>query len=321
MNKKLFGLLTFLLFLYLALWYADPSARSWDNHYNLARRIGQYGLISLGAGLLIIAGGIDLSIGSVIGLSATVLVVLLEHNRSWGLPGHVLIVAVVLFGALLGCIHGVLVTGLRVQPFVVTLCGLFIYRGAARWLAADQVKGLGNDYPDLKAFYYLNDVFGLPRFFVIFLLVSAAAAVFLHLSVYGRYLFAIGSNERAARYSGIATDRYKIVAYMLCSTSAAFFGCLYLMEQNSVQPSAAGNFMELYAIAGAVLGGCSLRGGEGNVLGIMIGTTILVMLPNFANMWGVPNELQYTVIGGALLLGACVDELLQRVEHSDTRAV
>ena len=144
------------------------------------------------------------------------------------------------------------------------------------------------------------------------LAVAALFALVMHASVYGRYLYAIGSNERAARYSGIVTDRYKVLAYVLCSMLASFFGVLYLMQENSVQPSSTGNFLELYAIAGAVLGGCSLRGGEGTVAGVLIGTAILWLLPNLANMWGIPSALEYTVIGAALLAGAMLDELLRR---------
>lgn len=306
--KKLVGIGLFLLVLYVALLVANPGARSLDNHFNLGRRIGLYGIISLGAGILIISGGIDLSIGSVVGLSATLCAMLL-----YKLPPGLAIATVLAVGATIGLINGLLVTKLRVQPFVVTLCGLFIYRGVARWVAGDQVRGLGNDFDEIKYLLYRNrDVFGLPMSFVILLILAGVAIVFLHYSVYGRYLYAIGSNERAARYSGIVTDRYKVLAYVLCSTLAAFFGVLYLMQENSAQPSSTGDFLELYAIAGAVLGGCSLRGGEGTICGILIGTAILWILPNLTNMWGIPAALERTVIGSALLIGALLDELLRR---------
>lgn len=307
--KKLWGLALFLLVLYLLLLLADPGARSAYNHFNLGKRIGLYGILSLGAGCLIISGGIDLSIGSVVGLCATVMAMLLVDFRWTPLAA---MGAVLLLGAGIGAANGFLVTKLKVQAFVVTLCGLFIYRGAARWLAGDQVKGLENQFRTLKyVLYESKDVFGLPMSLVIFFCLASAATVFLHFSVYGRYLYAIGSNEQAARYAGIATVRYKVLAYVVCSTLAAFFGILFLMEQNSVQPTDTGSFFELYAIAGAVLGGCSLRGGEGTVLGILMGTAILWMLPNFTKMWGVRSELEYTVIGGALLLGALLDEVLR----------
>lgn len=308
--KKLFGLGAFLLILYVLMLLADDSARSLSNHFNLGKRIGLYGILSLGAGMLIITGGIDLSIGSVVGFCATVMAMLLKDYH-WH-PATAL-AAVLGIGALIGLVNGLIVTKLKVQAFVVTLCGLFIYRGAARWLANDKVKGLENLFPEWK--YWLaksHDLFGLPMSLVIFLVLAAVATVFLHFSVYGRYYFGIGSNEQAARYAGVPTDRYRISAYVLCSALAAFFSILFLMEENSVQPSNTGSFFELYAIAGAVLGGCSLRGGEGSILGLLIGTAIIRILPTFTQMWKVASSLEYTVIGGALLLGALLDEFVRR---------
>ncbi|MCX7700525.1 MAG: ABC transporter permease [Gemmataceae bacterium] len=341
--KKIIGLIAFLAIIYVLLLAADPGARLAANHFNLGRRIGLYGIISLGAGMLIITGGIDLSIGSVVGLCATLLAMLLRGDRfprfpfkgwffeqlnaglDWlgglvNFPEHpwAAIIFVLLVGMAIGLVNGLLVTKVRVQAFVVTLCGLFIYRGISRFMAEDQVKGLGNQFGDLKTIFYSSEaVLGLPMSLVYFLVLLALATVFMHLSIHGRYFFAIGANEKAARYSGVPTDRYKILAYVICSTLAAFYGVLYLMQENSAQPSSTGNFLELYAIAGAVLGGCSLRGGEGSVGGLVIGTSILVLLPNLSLMLGIPSALEYTVIGGALLLGATLDEVLRRVGQKD----
>jgi ribose transport system permease protein len=329
--KKFVGIFCFLVLVYAVLMAAQvyvlvqqqrkagASEINWtrvrtavvNNNYNLVERVGLSGIICLGVALLIISGGIDLSIGSVVGLSATLLAMLLRRD-DFGWQPAAAIPAVLLMGALIGLLNGLLVTKVKVQAFVVTLCGLFVYRGASRWLAGDTVKGLGVDHDPLREMLYLNDLGGVPRSLLYLLVLSALAAVFLHLSVYGRYLYAIGSNERAARYSGIATDRYKLLAYVICSTLAALYGVLYLMKHNSAQPTSTGNFLELYAIAGAVLGGCSLRGGEGNVLGVLIGTAILILLPTLTSMLGIPAELEYTVIGGALLLGAILDEVLRR---------
>jgi ribose transport system permease protein len=320
--KKLLGITIFLLLLYGALLAKVPTESLAENNLNLAKRIGLFGIISLGVAFVIITGGIDLSIGSVVALSGTLTAMLLMESPEWW-PWFLAIPTVLVMGAFLGLIHGLLVTRLKLSPFVVTLCGLFIYRGIARTISANKAKGLGElvrynehhevvaDFSGLRHFLYGDDVFGVPRFLVIFLIITAAAAVFLHFSVYGRYLYAIGNNERAARYSGIATNRYKVLAYVLCSTLAAFFGILFLMEHNSVRASADGNFFELYAIAGAVLGGCNLRGGEGTVIGVFIGTAILWILPNLTNMYSVRPEVEFIVIGGALLLVAILDELLR----------
>ncbi len=311
--KKSIGVACFFLLIYAVLMLSEPRARTLANHYNLAERIGLSGIISLGAGILIISGGIDLSIGSVIGLSATLLAIFIGNARDeYGWSPALAIPLVLGIGALIGLLNGLLVTKVKVQAFVVTLCGLFVYRGIARWQARDLVHGLGVDHERLREALYLSDSLGVPLSLIYFAVLALLAAVFLHLSIYGRYLYAIGSNERAARYSGIATDRYKILAYVICSMLAALYGVLYLMKNNSAQPTGTGSFLELYAIAGAVLGGCSLRGGEGNVLGIVIGTAILMLLPNLNNMLGIRPELEYTVIGIALLLGAILDDALRR---------
>ena len=112
--------------------------------------------------------------------------------------------------------------------------------------------------------------------------------------------------------AGIPTDVYKILAYVICSALAGLGAVLYLLDNRTANATSAGSLLELYAITGAVLGGCSLRGGEGSVPGILIGTSILVLLPNLTTMWGIPQELERTVIGAALLLGAILDELLRR---------
>lgn len=310
--RKLAGISIFLLVLYVGLLLANPGARSATNHYYLGERIGMYGILSLAAGLLIISGGIDLSIGSVVGLCATLFAILLQDHGVHPLLAGLVVLVV---GAIIGLFHGILVTKVGVQAFLATLCGLFIYRGLARWVAKDEEKGLGNDFAEWKSF--LNDgIMGMPTYLLIFLALCAVAAVLLHCTTYGRYLFAIGSNEKAARYSGISTVTYRVLAYVICSALTALYSLFYLMKTNSATPTSSGVSAELYAIAGAVLGGCSLRGGEGNILGVIIGTAIIVILPNMVNMWGVTSQLEDSVIGAALLIGAILDELLRPKQRS-----
>lgn len=305
--KKLIGISLFLALLYGLLLYADPNAGSYRNQFDLGQQIGLFSVLSLGAGMVIISGGIDLSIGSVVGLCTTLLAMLLMEAELDPLSACLIILAL---GAVIGLFHGLLVTKLGLQPFVVTLCGLFIYRGAAIWISGQQNKGLATEFRELKLFF--TERGGLPPFLIYSLLLAAMVMVFLHQSIYGRYLFAIGSNERAARYSGVKTDRMKILAFVLCSMFAAWFSFLYLMQYNSAQPSDTGSYYELYAIAGAVLGGCSLRGGEGNVLGILIGTCFIPILLNSITMWGIPSKAEFMIIGIALLFGATMDEMVRR---------
>ena len=144
-------------------------------------------------------------------------------------------------------------------------------------------------------------------------LLAAVLGVLLHFSVYGRYLYATGANEQAAKYAGIPTDRYKILAYVICSTCAGLGGILFLPMYSSANPATAGTLLELYAITGAVLGGCTLRGGEGTVPGMLLGAAVLPLLNKLCNFsdW-IGSDLEYAVIGLALLLGTVVNELIAR---------
>jgi ribose transport system permease protein len=173
--------------------------------------------------------------------------------------------------------------------------------------------GIGGRH-DLDSLRILADgkLYGIPMMFLLMLGIAAMAAVLLHWSVYGRYLYAVGYNEQAARYAGIATNRYKILPYVLCSLLAALGGILSLLDLDSAQPSSTGSLYELYAITGAVLGGCSLRGGQGTVVGILLGTAVLPLLSNLCIFANIPSDMEYTVIGLALLLGTIADELLKR---------
>jgi ribose transport system permease protein len=136
--------------------------------------------------------------------------------------------------------------------------------------------------------------------------------VVLHRSVYGRYLFAVGRNEMAARYSGINSNLIIASAYVILGALVGIAGIVFAFYTNSISPSSHGNFFELYGIAAAVLGGCSLRGGEGSIIGILIGTALLQVLQNLVNLLGIPSSLNFAVMGGVILIGVIADQLLQR---------
>lgn len=154
---------------------------------------------------------------------------------------------------------------------------------------------------------------GIPAPCLILIVVAVAAGIFLNHTIYGRYLLALGRNEEAAKYSGINTDRMIILAYVICSLLAGLGGMLFVMDVNSAQPVDFGNFYELYAIAAAVLGGCSLRGGEGTILGVIIGACLMRVLKNMITLVDeIPTHIEYAIIGAVILAGVIVDELIKR---------
>lgn len=404
--------------------FVDPA-----NLKTLVRDTSLYGLISIGVALVIMTGGIDLSIGSVIALCGVMLVqviniryektdfetkitdtrtednadgtkryflsiadsppplqdgdrlvyrsttgesainlrgeVTLENevtseNTAWiesrdalrlVRPGMkvtlsqirytqpLVACAIVLgFAALVGLVHGLLITKLHLQPFVVTLCGLLIYRGLARvWTGDDQV-GLLSALSSFKgvvtgaAFELPIPLIGrisganesssgivwidFPVTGVLLAVVALAAWLFLGRTIWGRYLLATGENEQAARYSGVPTDAIVIFAYVACSLLAGLAGILFTLEWNSVQPNSSGSFYELYAIAAAVLGGCSLRGGRGAVIGVIAGAAVMRCLYKAIVVLGIPQQWEMVIIGAALMMSVVVDEVLRRYQAS-----
>jgi ribose transport system permease protein len=147
--------------------------------------------------------------------------------------------------------------------------------------------------------------------FVILLVVAVVMWFVLHRSVYGRYLLAVGRNEDATRFSGIDTRAVVTGSYVLAGALTGISGILFAFYTNSVSPSTHGNFYELYGIAAAVLGGCSLRGGEGSIIGIVIGTALLQVLQNLVNLLGIPSSLNFAVMGAVVLVGVLADQWFQ----------
>ena len=288
----------------------NPRFLSAANLQNTSRLIGAFGIFSLGLGLVIIAGGIDLSVGSAFALLGVLLSIMLTE---WRLPWPAAVLFIVALGALLGAFHGLLITRLGLQPFIVTLCGLLLYRGLARFIAGDETKGFG----DAAGFQSLQrlatgSVFHVPTPFVALVASSAVMWLVLHRSVYGRHLFATGRNEVAARYSGVNAHRIVVIAYVILGVLTGLAAIIFAFYTNSISPSSHGSFFELYGIAAAVLGGCSLRGGEGSIVGILLGTTLLQVLQNLVNLLGIPSSLDFAVMGGVILVGVVGDQILQR---------
>jgi ribose transport system permease protein len=315
--KKDLGLLVLILVVGLVVSILNPRFLSPINLGNTANLIGLFGLFSIGAGIVIITGGIDLSVGSVFALLGVVYIDLLV---GWQVSWWLATIVVVLGGVVLGAIHGFLITRLRLQPFIVTLCGLLIYRGIARYYTNDGTAGFeyGQSFPTLE-WLTAGRTLGVPHSFIMFLVVAAVMAMVLHRSVFGRYLFAVGKNEEAARYSGIRTERVIAAAYIISGALAGLSSIYLAMYTRSISPASHGNFYELYGIAAAVLGGCSLRGGEGSILGIVLGAILLQILQNLVNLLGIPSSLNFAVMGGVILIGVIADQQLTRLRERRAR--
>jgi ribose transport system permease protein len=308
--KKELGTFLLLVLLCVVVAILNPRFISGANLQNMARLIGAYGIFSIGLGIIIITGGIDLSVGSVFALLGVLLSMMLGE---WGWSSALAVLAIIGIAAGLGAIHGLLITKIRIQPFIVTLCGLLFYRGLARFIANDETKGFGNaaGFETLQKIA-TGSLFGIPTPFVILIIVSVIMYVVLHRSVYGRYLYAVGRNEMGARFSGINSNKVVASAYIISGVLVGIAGIVFAFYTNSISPSSHGNFFELYGIAAAVLGGCSLRGGEGSIIGILIGTALLQVLQNLVNLLGIPSSLNFAVMGTVILLGVIADQILQR---------
>ena len=306
MQKKDFGLLVLILVVGAVVALINPRFLSPINLANTANLVGLFGLFAIGQGFVIITGGIELSVGSVIALLGVLFVDLIAN---YGVPWPTAILLMLALGALIGLAHGLLITRLNMQPFIVTLCGLLIYRGIARWYTADGTMGFafGQEFPALN-WLTIGRTWGIPHSIVAMLIVAAIMWVVLHRSVFGRYLYAVGKNEEAARYAGVPTERVIVAAYIICAVLTALAAIFFAMYTKSISPSSHGNFYELYAIAAAVLGGFSLRGGEGSIIGVVLGAVLLQVLQNLVNLLGIPSSLNFAVMGSVILIGVLADQ-------------
>ena len=308
--KREAGILILLVALCTAVAILNPRFLSIPNLRSTGQLIGMFGIFSIGAGMVIITGGIDLSTGSLMALMGIQLAILLV-DKQW--PWPLAILSVLVVSSLLGLAHGLLITRLKLQPFIVTLCGLLIYRGAAQFIAGDETLGFGNE----KGFELLHrltteHLLGVPSPLIIMIVIAVIMWVVLHRSVYGRYLFAVGQNEAATRYSGINTRAMVTSAYVLSGLFGGIAAILFAFYTNSISPSTHAQSYELYGIAAAVLGGCSLTGGEGSILGIVLGTALLRVLENLVILLNIHTSLDFAVMGVVILLGATADQLLKK---------
>ena len=321
--KRIAGVLLLLVAMYAALFAADPNAGEAGNLIAVANRQGYLGVLTLGAGLLILSGAIDLSMGSVVALGAVAFALLLKR----GVNPYAAVLTTVSLGAAVGLVHGALVRGLRLQAFLVTLCGMFVWRGAARLLTGGGEVGLSESlakHPESAAavaqlqwlLVGLNEREKLvyPAMLAAFGVIALALALVLHRTAHGRYWYAIGSSEAAAEYAGVKVARYRVWPFVISSALSALCGVLLILEQGTAKSDNAAVGSELFAITGAVLGGVGLRGGEGSVLGMALGAAVLPLLQNLVIFYGIGDNSIPVVVGLTLLLGSVADEQIRRRE-------
>ena len=263
---------------------------------------------ALGMTMIIISGGIDLSVGSVVALTGVVGATLILKSY----PPALVVLLTVLAGGLIGLINGGIIAGFRMLPFIVTLGMMGVARGSAKWLAGNQAV----NYPDtplnkIMALEEPGQLLPLPAGVWLAIALAVVMAVMMRQTVFGRYIFAIGSNELAARLSGIRVRRHKAFIYALAGLFFGVAGLLQLSRLTQGDPSVAVG-LELDVIAAVVIGGASLSGGSGSIFGSMIGALIMAVLRNGSNQSGWPTYMQEIIIGIVIILAVGLDKLRQR---------
>jgi ribose transport system permease protein len=330
MRREL-GILVALVVMCIGLWSSNSDFLGASNIVNTTRQISMLGILAIGIAFVIVTGGIDLSIGSVVGLTG-VIIARLSSTQTGGLgyPLWIGISAGLAAAVLVGLAQGLLITRLKLQPFIVTLGGMLLFRGVSQTIVDGGTISLGDSsLLNLSSGGVLHlgrdPLISWPL--VIFMAVAALGAYVLHYTVLGRYIYAIGGNREAARYSGIHVDRVELLTYVISATAAGVAGICYAayIGQMSQQVGVA---YELYAIAAAVLGGCSLRGGEGTIFGILIGAAMMRVIDNGINMfqmqytdadgirriWRLNPNWNWIIVGAVILVAVILDQVVHMVQ-------
>ena len=261
---------------------------------------------ALGMTMIIVSGGIDLSVGSSIALTSVVGALLILHG--WG-PVPVLL-TVVAAGGLIGLLNGVLIAGLRMTPFIITLGMLGIARGTAKWMADNQT--VNYDGSPINGWMTTADPFShvLPAGVWVARGLAVLTSLLLRNTVFGRHVFALGSNEATARLCGIPTTRLKVLIYVLAGCFFGLAGLFQLSRLRQGDPTVAVG-LELDIIASVIIGGASLSGGVGTILGSMIGALIMAVLRNGSQQMGWPTYFQEIIIGLVIIVAVFLDRLRQ----------
>jgi rhamnose transport system permease protein len=276
-----------------------------DNLLNQGRLMTEIGLIALPMTFVIITGGIDLSVGAIVGLCA----IMLGYSwKTFGLPLPLGIVFALFVGGLAGFVNGIVITRIKVPPLIMTIATLALYRGLAEGIS--QAHSVRN-YPEWFYFLGQGSLFGVPTQLLMLVILIVVAGVALDRTTFGRTLYAIGSNETAARFSALNVDRTKLVIYTLSGLASAL-AAVVLVSRVTTTRMDMGMGYELDVIAAVVLGGTSIFGGSGTIWGTVIGLAMIQLLKNGLALTGVKGDATIVVIGVALILSVLVASSLQR---------
>ncbi len=306
-NLRDFGSLFALLFLVLVISVISADFRTVDNFLSLLRQSSINGLIAFGMTLVILTGGIDLSVGSILALTMAIAAKMIVS----GVTAPVAMLAALAGGTLLGLISGVMITKGRLQPFIATLISMTIYRGVTMIFSNGKpISGLMGD--NMVSNIVLSAVgkgtmLGVPVPVWILIVSFAVVYFLLHNTTFGRRIYAVGSNSKAAALAGVNITKTKLIAYGMSGFFAAFSGMILLSRLGSAQPTL-GTGYELDAIAAVALGGTSLNGGRGKIMGTLIGVLIIAVLNNGLNIIGLSSYYQSIVKGIVILIAVLSDK-------------
>ncbi len=267
------------------------------------------GILALGTTFVIITGGIDLSIGTGMVLCGVMTGVFLTY---WGWPLWAGVIGAIAFGALIGLINGVNVSILKIPPFIATLAMMLVASGLALVISGTKPIYF-KETPGFSSIMNLSIIPGMrfPLGVAIFLAMIAVAAVLLSFTIFGRYTFSIGSNEAATALSGVNVIKWKVLIYTVSGLFVGLAGVLSASRLSSAQPTG-GMGLELEAIAAVVIGGTSLQGGKGSIIGTVIGALIMAVLTNGLRIMSIPQEWQSVAVGAVILLAVYLDILRRR---------
>lgn len=303
-----YGPLIALVVLFIISSFASPYFLRFRNLTNILRQVSYTGIIALGMTFVIISAGIDLSVGSMTALVGGIVIMTLNYFGGGYFAIIMAIVVGIFFGIIFGAFNGLIITKWNVAPFIVTLGTMSIFRSLTLYISdASEFRSTSNIFPELGMGYIL----GLPIPVWILLALTVIYSIVLNHTRYGRYVCAVGSNQKVAKYSAIKVKWIKFYTYVIVGINVAISSVLLSSRLNSISSSGAGTGYELDAIAAVIIGGTSMAGGSGSVVGTLIGAIILGIVNNMLNMLGVSPYLQGTV-KGLVIIGAV---LIQKKEE------